>query len=277
MAKYSDLLVTDDWMIFRHKKCQSDNFICVDCKKNGLNEVFVPSDGISAYSEVFVKIINKNFLNSLNFNYLDSSINETYLHLLLIKKQIIGRVKTGGTRFHDLIIFNPENTSLFKIIENQVNSNNYIEKSFDYKFYKLNLFKINELYLNGYFTTVSDGIQEQNDYNLTFSFQNELYKDQLVYIVPLFDNKLNVHHRRYYLNRNPWEYSNNDLKTVCADCHTKIHIKEKVAVYYDNKELSNINWCAECSGTGFKPQYSYYYDGICFDCDGLGFKNNNAS
>lgn len=34
---------------------------------------------------------------------------------------------------------------------------------------------------------------------------------------------LNVHHIRYYRGRKPWEYTDNDLVTLCEDCHRKQH------------------------------------------------------
>lgn len=37
------------------------------------------------------------------------------------------------------------------------------------------------------------------------------------------DKPLNVHHRRYIKGRDPWEYCDGDLMTLCDDCHTKTH------------------------------------------------------
>lgn len=37
------------------------------------------------------------------------------------------------------------------------------------------------------------------------------------------DLPLNVHHQRYISGRKPWEYSNDDLVTLCDDCHGEIH------------------------------------------------------
>jgi hypothetical protein len=33
------------------------------------------------------------------------------------------------------------------------------------------------------------------------------------------ENTLNVHHMRYLKNKNPWEYPNNLLITLCKNCH----------------------------------------------------------
>ena len=37
------------------------------------------------------------------------------------------------------------------------------------------------------------------------------------------DQPLNVHHRRYIRGRKPWEYSEQDLITLCDQCHDKTH------------------------------------------------------
>lgn len=34
---------------------------------------------------------------------------------------------------------------------------------------------------------------------------------------------LNIHHLNYYPDRNPWEYEDKDLITLCEDCHKKEH------------------------------------------------------
>lgn len=36
-------------------------------------------------------------------------------------------------------------------------------------------------------------------------------------------NTLHVHHLRYIKGRNPWEYGDEDLITLCEDCHNKTH------------------------------------------------------
>ena len=33
---------------------------------------------------------------------------------------------------------------------------------------------------------------------------------------------LNVHHLRYIKNRDPWEYENDDLLTICEECHSEV-------------------------------------------------------
>lgn len=33
------------------------------------------------------------------------------------------------------------------------------------------------------------------------------------------DNTLHIHHRRYIVDRDPWDYPEESLVTLCADCH----------------------------------------------------------
>jgi hypothetical protein len=37
------------------------------------------------------------------------------------------------------------------------------------------------------------------------------------------DSTLHVHHKFYKENREPWEYEDKDLITLCADCHQLTH------------------------------------------------------
>ncbi len=38
-----------------------------------------------------------------------------------------------------------------------------------------------------------------------------------------FENRLEVHHIAYYLDRNAWEYPDYLLVTLCRDCHQSEH------------------------------------------------------
>jgi len=70
-----------------------------------------------------------------------------------------------------------------------------------------------------------------------------------------FDDKktLNVHHRRYIRNRDPWEYDDGDLVTLCEDCHTEIG-KSKRAL---DKMLSSMTGFALNRMIGFAKGVAY--------------------
>lgn len=80
---------------------------------------------------------------------------------------------------------------------------------------------------------------------------------------------LNVHHKKYIYGRDPWEYDNKYLVTLCDRCHDKYHkywkdcennlidtLKNTSMQYYDLQIISQaiinigsvkfIEMCAEC-------------------------------
>jgi len=70
---------------------------------------------------------------------------------------------------------------------------------------------------------------------------------------------LHVHHKIYKENRKVWEYEDNELITLCEDCHNKIHSNnvEKQTPKKNNKQekenpLSDVF-------RGFYPDKTMYY------------------
>lgn len=49
-------------------------------------------------------------------------------------------------------------------------------------------------------------------------------------------NNLHVHHKRYILNRKPWEYDNFFLEVLCSVCHEKEHEKHISNFIISNKQ-----------------------------------------
>lgn len=85
-----------------------------------------------------------------------------------------------------------------------------------------------------------------------------------------FRVKLDVHHRAYQLGREPWEYEDKVLITLCRLCHEKAHIP-KVRVYdQEGRLIEGMPCCARCSGSGYLPAYRHVADGICFGGWGSG-------
>ena len=48
--------------------------------------------------------------------------------------------------------------------------------------------------------------------------------------VACWDNKttLNVHHIDYVKRKKPWEYEDDELVTLCDDCHNELHSESKI-------------------------------------------------
>lgn len=57
------------------------------------------------------------------------------------------------------------------------------------------------------------------------------------------ESTLNIHHKKYIKGRDPWEYPDKLLVTVCEKCHKEIVIFERtinsgmIIVYYDFKSF----------------------------------------
>ena len=68
-----------------------------------------------------------------------------------------------------------------------------------------------------------------------------------------------------------WEYKNEALITLCADCHKLEHENTETLVYTKSDEVMYIaERCEKCDGSGYLPQFNYYRNGVCFECGGHG-------
>lgn len=86
---------------------------------------------------------------------------------------------------------------------------------------------------------------------------------------------LQVHHKRYFIDKRAWEYEDNDLVTLCQECHLKVHKFFPVQVYaYVDGQMKVMNYtpCQRCNGTGYFPEYKNIQGGVCFRCHGVRFE-----
>ena len=83
---------------------------------------------------------------------------------------------------------------------------------------------------------------------------------------------LHVHHKLYIENREPWQYKDENLITLCSDCHAEIHKIETTPLLSETGRViySDLPICDRCDGRGELPQYKYYMNGICFKGHGTG-------
>jgi 5-methylcytosine-specific restriction endonuclease McrA len=89
---------------------------------------------------------------------------------------------------------------------------------------------------------------------------------------PVKPYNLQVHHKKYILNKFPWDYENKDLQTLCNYCHSDVHEKMDVPVYNeDGNIVLDYNNCERCDGTGYLTEYKHVQGGICFGCRGARF------
>lgn len=90
---------------------------------------------------------------------------------------------------------------------------------------------------------------------------------------PVLPKALNVHHKYYVAGKNPWEYSNDALITLCQDCHCDEHKSTLTPIYknlYDKHVMAYAQICDRCGGSGYLPQYQHVQGGVCFKCQGEG-------
>jgi len=69
---------------------------------------------------------------------------------------------------------------------------------------------------------------------------------------------LQIHHKKYIQGRLPWEYENDDLITLCKECHNKQHLSNKIPLYdTDLRLIDKKLFTPEDNSTGrsheFKP------------------------
>ena len=105
--------------------------------------------------------------------------------------------------------------------------------------------------------------EELNDLNL---YRVYIRKSPLV---------LQVHHKHYMMDKRAWEYEDEDLVTLCQDCHSMLHHLIPVKAYAmvnGQKIVMNYTPCHRCQGTGYFPEYRKVQNGICFRCGGARFE-----
>lgn len=82
---------------------------------------------------------------------------------------------------------------------------------------------------------------------------------------------MNVHHKKYILDKEPWDYDNNDLITLCSECHKNLHETSLIPLFdKQGNQIAKIDKCPRCEGYGYIPHYSHVQGGICFLCWGEG-------
>ncbi|RYU91059.1 hypothetical protein [Emticicia agri] len=101
------------------------------------------------------------------------------------------------------------------------------------------------------------------------------YKDLYFPVEIPFDEFifLHVHHTYYIIDKLPWDYPQDALITLCHKFHKEIHLNNQIPVYLDDDKSESIKLtvCNKCNGSGYIPEYNYYMNGICFDCNGYKY------
>ena len=110
-------------------------------------------------------------------------------------------------------------------------------------------------------------------YNLKQSIISEALNKKTSDYNWIFVNGLHVHHTYYQLGKNPWEYPDDALITLCWYCHEELHKNTQVSFFdKDGFELDKLNPCLRCFGAGYFPEYSFFHEGVCFRCNGAKYE-----
>lgn len=81
---------------------------------------------------------------------------------------------------------------------------------------------------------------------------------------------LQVHHSYYILDKLPWDYPDESLITLCIECHQAVHDESDIPIYADETMTDKLIYskCGKCNGSGYRPEYHYHKNGVCFGCGG---------
>jgi hypothetical protein len=131
-----------------------------------------------------------------------------------------------------------------------------------------NLWVTTETFSNQKYENLFDKIRNRTT---KFILINHIEKIRLENYLQI--KNLNVHHKLYIRDREPWNYTNNHLITLCNVCHKHEHKTKKIYVYPTENVLNNgieCEICSKCEGSGYLKEFHYYMNGVCFECNGEG-------
>ena len=131
-------------------------------------------------------------------------------------------------------------------------------------------FRFNEGISNANFASITVGKYKTE---ICIATENTLYYFDFIPLNPS-NLPLHVHHQYYIKGKEPWDYDDSALITLCADCHQNRHSSSVPVPLYNHDKSSilktNIPICDRCNGSGYLPEYDYHLNGICFKCWGEG-------
>ena len=281
---YHSLLQEDQWKVKCMAILERDHCICQDCHKKGIHSTYFPINNIEDIEELFPNTL----FNGMKLTcYLQNCewIKNIRVPVRISSKLIADNVFYSYFETYDIwthydFISNYELSEIHfrKAIDNelQMEYNNInidgrmFAFSFEEKVSNTNYAAIK--YHCGGNSSLLEILEIHIFYNNKLYY---LYFSHLNYIdkKPVFNfTQLHIHHKYYIKDRNPWEYENDALVTLCAECHQKRHNTTNIPLYSAEKELliTNLPMCNRCQGRGYIPQYHYYCEGICFKCFGEG-------
>lgn len=300
---YKEQLETKEWKAKRLEILERDNFHCQKCGKYGAcgEDVFIPISSLSDIKkyipdEKLFKTINNALFNIYIIEYNDINCCSFSPY------SILGNHRISINEQWELVSIISHNWH-----KNHPNWTNFIEFDYDtigytnqpYDWILINKDNYIKYPIRAKKIAINKGASICSFYGmpnkdktskgfikLTHKFisasliNNPTFDDILEDNIYLYINRvklnieypiLNIHHKSYIENHLAWEYDNNNLITLCEDCHKQIHKSNSIPLFNQKAELvRNMQTCDRCGGCGYLPQYKYVNNGICFKCGGRG-------
>lgn len=280
---YSERLKSEDWK----NKCLHillrDGYVCQDCHRRGVHSrSYTPIEKIA---ELPVRLNGKDlttFCDELHWR--DVPPNASDIPILSTPEDVGNNLysytmtyQTSNNEFEfitDKKLVNPHYDKapicIYKEMKLSFNENKETQKGHIHMF----AFRFNEGISNANFASITVGKYETK---ICIATENTLYYFDFIPLNPS-NLPLHVHHQHYIKGKEPWDYDDSALITLCADCHQKRHSSSVPVPLYNHDKSSilkaNIPICDRCNGSGYLPEYDYYLDGICFKCWGEGVPLN---
>lgn len=281
---YSELLKSEDWK----NKCLHillrDGYVCQDCHKRGVHSRSnFRIEKIADLNNLLpVKLDGKDwttFCDELHWRDVPPNAPDVPTHFT--SEDIGNNLYSCSIDYYSVFnrfefvtdkkLVNPHYDKapicIYKEMKLSFNENKETLKGHIHMF----AFRFNESISNANFVSITVDKYKTEIYIV---IANILYNFALFGLLPL-----HVHHKHYIKGKEPWDYDDSALITLCADCHKKRHLPSSVPVPLYNHDKSsilktNMPICDRCNGSGYLPKYNYYLDGICFKCWGEGVPLN---
>jgi hypothetical protein len=89
----------------------------------------------------------------------------------------------------------------------------------------------------------------------------------------LYTRNLHVHHTVYYQGKEPWEYPDELLESLCWKCHEDVHSDNEIPILDSSGNVvGKYTYCKRCHGAGWFPEYKHVRGGVCFRCEGARYE-----
>lgn len=286
---YIELLQQNEW----HQKCQEildrDKFHCQDCGSIGFHGgCHLPFNTFEDIDQLFDSLIfnDESFSSCLEKTLTKSKrveINDIKFELKgindgirryridpgwdLLSTFVIEPIVTSDLMDEDLLSINRA-MSILKRLQAYYRNNNVLYGLW------LIVFEFDQLLSKQAFLTIQ--------YNPGYVIDEAAYDKTLISITignrliclilpPDIMKGLNIHHKYYIRGKEPWEYTNDALVTLCEDCHKKRHQTTSIPMLDSQlRYIKDMQICDRCGGSGYLPQYHHVENGICFKCGGEG-------